>query len=150
MIPMNNPILDDPEKIGRNDSPSDDSVVHTRTAVVWIEEDRFIRSAVREGAEETLDDAKEFAGAVKKLNRGRALPLLIDMRGLKSIVRDARVYYRAGEFSREISACALLIDSPLTRIIAAFLLGMNKPSYPLKSFRSVDEALAWLEGFSHE
>ena len=44
-------------------------------------------------------------------------------------------------------AVALVIDSPLSRVLGNFFLGFNRPETPARLFTSVDEARAWLNTF---
>jgi hypothetical protein len=44
-------------------------------------------------------------------------------------------------------ATALIVDSPVGRIIGNFFIGMNKPGIPVKIFDSEDKAIQWLRGF---
>jgi hypothetical protein len=41
---------------------------------------------------------------------------------------------------------ALLVGSPVTRVIGNFFIGLNKPRWPVRLFRSESDALAWLGG----
>ena len=74
--------------------------------------------------------------------------VLIDIRAIKSISRDAREYY-ANERTASIQrATALVIKSPLSRVIANFFMGLNRPLTPTRMFTDVDEAIEWLQSFS--
>jgi hypothetical protein len=87
-------------------------------------------------AQECIDGARELAGDSRHL-------LLIDMRKLSGITRDARRIYNDGA----AFAVALLIGSPVSKVIGSFFLGLNKPSYPLRLFTSEQEAEKWLKDF---
>ena len=70
------------------------------------------------------------------------------MRLIKSISRDARMYY-ANERTASIQrATALLVDSPLTRVIANFFMGLNRPLSPSRMFTDQTQAIRWLQTFS--
>ena len=74
--------------------------------------------------------------------------VLIDMRLIKSISREARMYY-ANERTASIQrATALLIGSPVSRVIANFFMGLNRPLTPTKMFTGETEAIRWLRTFS--
>ena len=74
--------------------------------------------------------------------------MLIDMRLIKSISREARVYY-ANERTASIQrATALLINSPVSRVIANFFMGLNRPLSPTRMFTDEAEAIRWLQTFS--
>jgi hypothetical protein len=45
------------------------------------------------------------------------------------------------------SACALLVGSAVSKVLANFFMGLNKPKKPTRMFTSQDEAIHWLEGY---
>ena len=119
----------------------------TRTGRTWMGEDGIIRGVHLPDTEETLEDAKENMAATAKIGAGKRCPILVDLRRVKSIDRQAREYYGRGDQAEVVRAVALLIDSPLSRAIGNFILGINKPRIPVKLFTSEAEALDWLRGF---
>src|ERR1700756_4774181 len=42
---------------------------------------------------------------------------------------------------------SILIESPLSRIIGNFFMGLNKPSVPAKLFNNEQDAIAWLKQY---
>ncbi len=121
--------------------------VLTRDAKVWLGEDGIARNIYFPNAEDTLADAKENLAGILKVNRGKRYPLLVDMRKLKSMTREARVYYAGGEGAKTANAGAFLIGSLISKIIGNFFLSFNKPLIPIKLFTSESEAIEWLKGF---
>lgn len=92
-------------------------------------------------AEQTLDVMDRLGGGKHRY------ALLVDSRALASMDRHARHFYQRAEGPL---AVALLISSPLTRMIATFFMGLNQPALPIKLFTSEPEARAWLRGFLAE
>jgi hypothetical protein len=119
----------------------------TKTCTYAVGEDRILRVRLNPGARETLENAKENIVAVADLLAGRRLPILVDYRLIASQERAARAYYASPETGKHVCAVALLVDSPLSRIIGNFFMGLNKPPFPVKVFGDEAEALAWLTGF---
>jgi len=119
--------------------------ITTRTAKVWLREDGIIQTVISlPNARESLEDAKANIAAATTLSPGKRRPKLVDMRAVQGIDREARAYYSGG-FA---TAVALLVGSPVTRVMANFFIGLNKPPVPTRLFTSEDEAVAWLKGFS--
>jgi hypothetical protein len=119
----------------------------TRTSRVRIDEEGIVRVVVKPNAEITLEDAKANVEAAVKISGGKKMSVLVDMRPLRSMTREAR-QHMAGEATAKIAkAQALLVDTGLSKIIGNFLLGLNKPPYPTKMFTSDTEAVEWLRGF---
>jgi len=125
----------------------ENEVILTRVAKVWLGENGIVQLNNFPNTQETLADAKENIAAVAKASQGRRLPLLADLRNLKSIDREAREYYAGNEAAKFFRACVLLIDSPVSRIMGNFFLNFNKPKFPVKLFTSESEAIEWLKGF---
>jgi hypothetical protein len=119
-------------------------VIETRTAYIRLGEDGIIRAANRI-LDVTVEDMKQFAEDLIKLSGGKKLLIFIDMRKIRSITRDARLFASNAGAIQVVRAVALLIDSPISRVIGNFFLGINKPPYPTRLFTSEVEALSWLK-----
>ena len=123
-------------------------VIGLRVAKVWLGADGILRyTVVLPNAEITLEDVKEIVVAYRKINRGSVRPVLNDIRNVKSVNRAARVYVTSQEAAGLVSATALLVASPVSRMVGNFFLRVNKPPYPTKLFTSEAKAIEWLKGF---
>jgi hypothetical protein len=122
-------------------------VIETTSARVWLGEDGILRIVTLPDVKVTLETITEVNRHMKKLCRGKKVPVFTDIRGVKSITREARLF-ASGEDSAQVgSAAALLIGSPVSKVIGNFFLGINKPPFPTKLFNSEKKALQWLKGF---
>lgn len=79
------------------------------------------------------------------LTSGKRIPLLADIRKMKSLTREGRVFY--DDVTDRFSALALLAGSPATRLIANFFIGMRRPKVPTQMFTNEEKALAWLRRY---
>jgi hypothetical protein len=61
--------------------------------------------------------------------------------------REARQYYAGPQYAAVVSATALLVRSPVGRLIGSFVRRLTRPLSPIRTFTSESEALAWLKGF---
>jgi len=122
-------------------------VIETSIGKVWLDEEGIIRENVNPGSIIDLEVAKEEIAAYAVLCKNEARPLLVDIRNVKSVTGEARSHLAGEEGAKITRAVALLIGSPLSRIMGNFFLGLNKPSFPSKLFASEEEALLWLRGF---
>lgn len=130
--------------------PSD--AIDTRTGRAWIDGDNIIRVKVHPDAVVGLEDAEEHIEVGRMLAAGREYTLLLlDISGIRSITREARVHYSRQDQTpgRAVvnRAIAILVSSPLTRVIANFFVGLNRPRTPLRLFTSEERAVAWLRSF---
>jgi hypothetical protein len=125
-----------------------DRVIVTRTNRNWLREDGILQSATLPGASQSLADAHENTAAYARLTGGKRLPLLMDLRSVSGpLHREAREFYSGAEYARVVSATALLVGSPVGRLIGTFVLRLNRPVSPIRIFTSEPEAVAWLEGY---
>lgn len=134
------PPWDSPPLPGRKDRMAN-NLYQTQAGPMIMGDDGIIRFHVTPGAivdaaaaQECVIGASELAGDGKQL-------LLINMQELRSITRNARRIYNDGP----ACAVALLIGSPVSRVIGSFFLGLNKPAYPLGLFTSEQKAIQWLK-----
>ncbi len=125
----------------------EDDFLLTRCAMISLGEDGIVRFTVSAGADETLDDAREGVAAVVKISKGKKCPLLADIRRVRATSREVRRYYAGEEATRAAAAAAILVGSPISRMIGSFFLGLNKPGIPVRLFASESEATEWLKGF---
>ena len=66
------------------------------------------------------------------------------MRGLREQTREARAYFASDEVARRVRAVALWVDSPVSRMIGNFFLGVGVQRTPSKIFTSEADAVSWL------
>ena len=122
-------------------------VIEFEAGRLWLREDGLVHAVAKPGAEMTLADAREEIAVIGKIGRGKGLPLLVDFKNLQSQDRGARTYFAGEETAKAVTACAILISSPLSRVIGNFYMGLNKPVTPTKLFTSESEAIDWLKEF---
>jgi hypothetical protein len=93
------------------------------------------------GASITEADAEAAMAQVNALCGDSRHPMLVDMATTADVTRGARaVFGRPCQASR----IALLGASPVDRVIANFILGINKLPCPTRFFTDKAEAMSWL------
>lgn len=113
----------------------------------WKGEDGIVRTKIKKGAEVTVEYARENSDAVNSLFTGKKFPLLIDSRGIKSMSREARNQFTTKGRETSALAFAIIIDSPVSRVIGNFFMGINKPAVPTRLFDNEIEAEKWLKPY---
>ena len=111
-------------------------VIETSIGKVWLDEEGIIREKVHAGSVIDLDVAKEEIAAYAVLCKNEARPILVDIRNVKSVTREARSHLAGEEGTKVTRAVALLIGSPLSKIMGNFFLGLNKTSFPSRLFNT--------------
>ncbi len=119
----------------------------TRVNKVSLGEDGIVRVIHLPGVEVTLEDAKETMAAYLKLNKGKRRPLFVDTKTMKSLAREARQYYAGEEAAMVASAVAIIVGTPVSRVLGNFYLGLSNPHLPSRLFSSEEEALTWLKEY---
>jgi hypothetical protein len=118
-----------------------------RVAKLWMGDDGIVRIIHIPGAEVTLEDAQETMAAYLKLNNGKRRPLFIDTKTMKSMTRETRQYYAGEEAAKVASAAAIVVGTPVSRVLGNFYIGLSNPRLPSRLFSSENEALEWLKGY---
>ena len=122
-------------------------VIETSKGKLWLVEDSIIFITIKQGAEIDVDDIKEMQKANVKLYSGNKHVICADIRNLKSTTKAARDYAGSLKSAETTSAIALIISSPLSRVMGNFFIRITRPPYPTKLFTDKERALEWLKQF---
>ena len=110
--------------------------------IVWGE--LFGDQVTEELDKENIDEQESVRDSLHKMQ----IRVLIDMTAITQISKEARDYF-ANERTASIQrATALLIGSPVSRVIGNFFMGLNKPISPTRLFTDPQKAIQWLHTFS--
>ena len=134
------------------DQPFDEgTVVDLPATTVEVLDDRFVR-AVGKGQAQELADARAVVDVVKAIHAswGRKVRLLVDMRQVKALSRDARLLYQSEEYAAALVGCALRVDSGISRVIGNFAVGLNKGYVNVRLFTDECEARVWLKSLDDD
>ena len=117
----------------------------TETAVVQLSEDGVVIVRIRDGARQSLADARRNLAAALFEATGRRRPLLIDIRTAQPLDADVRHYYSGQKLVDNFSAIALLVDnSPFGNMMGNIYLRVARLGIPTQLFTDQSRALAWL------
>lgn len=116
----------------------------TETCEFWIDPRGFIHCVMANGCELDVDGARANVAAIAALGGGSRRRLLVDMRGMRSQTREAREYLTGPEAERAALAVALLVGSPVSRVLGNFFLRLGAHRVPTSLFGNEHDALAWL------
>jgi hypothetical protein len=116
----------------------------TRTCRHELDPRGFVRATVFEGADMDLADARDNVAATFEVGGRRRTPVLVDLRGVRSQTRECRKYFVGPEATAMTGPVALLVGSPVSRVIGNFFLRLNDQRVPTRLFSDEGEAAAWL------
>lgn len=115
----------------------------TDTCTFSLDGRGFVHAVMRHGCQMALEDARENVAAIFSFT-GRAMPVLVDMRGVRSQSRDARRYFEGPEAEQATAAVALVIGSPVSRVLANFFIRVSNQRIPTQLFTDEAAAIRWL------
>jgi hypothetical protein len=117
----------------------------THSGKLEVREDGILHARTDSGAVVTLEDAKNSLSSLPALHGHGKQLLMVDLRGMNSMSREAREFYAGEEVATVLAAIALIVGSPISRMIGSFFLGFNRPRIPLRLFTSEEHAVQWLK-----
>ena len=104
----------------------------------------FVQATIREGATFELPDARDAVAATWQIAGERRLPVLVDMRGVRSQSREARDFFVSDEAATKLRAVALVASSPVAKVVGNFFLRLGDHKIPTQIFTDQEAARAWL------
>ena len=125
----------------------DDKKILTKTEEIMLMDNDIVYCRVLPGKLMTLEEGKLNVQVISKIANGKKTPVLVDIRESKGVTKECRKYFASKEVAKVQTACALLIESPFSRLIGNFFLGLNKPLFPTKLFNNKEDAINWLKQF---
>jgi len=118
--------------------------MRTRICSFVLDQRGFVHARIDAGASLQLEDAREAVAATWQVAGERRRPVLVDMRVLREESREARHYFVSEEAVGRYSAVALLVASPVSRVIGMFFLRLTAHKVPTRMYTSESEAIRWL------
>jgi hypothetical protein len=92
-----------------------------------------------------LEDGIESTKISLELVNNTPLPLLCDLNNVTKMTIECRNHFAGKDHARSFSKAALLVPSPISKIIGNFFMGLNKPIKPTKLFTNREKAIEWLK-----
>ena len=121
--------------------------VTTSVSTVSINKEGIVDWCYNAGAEVRLEEAVEETTLVSDLitENGGEGRLLIDIRQIGSITREARAHFASDETS-DLGAVglALLVDSVFSKVIGNFYMTISRPKHTTRLFTNKKMAIEWL------
>jgi len=126
-------------------------IIELKSCSISKYSDHIILIKFKDGAEVLLEDAIEIRDESIKLFKGERFLALIDASDiLGSVTHDAREYFAKDEKLTEVRmAQAIVVNNLAISLLANFYITFNKPERKAKIFKSVEEAVKWLETQRH-
>ena len=105
----------------------DSGVITNPKFRMWLRPDGIVQVVWVPHVEIGLEDATAAIEAMTELTGGRRSPLLADVHDTGPQTRAARL--ELARLDDLVSAVAMIVGTPLSRIMGNFFLGVNRPLY---------------------
>ena len=121
--------------------------IKTSISEMYIDSEEILHIEMLQGADVTLDKAKENFIAIKQLLNGKKALILINIKPGFKFRSEARIYAanNQNEFNRV--ATAFVVNSFAGKLVVNLYIKFNKPLVPTRMFLSEENALKWLRTF---
>lgn len=118
--------------------------ITTRTAIISLEKENFVKMTMREEVYLDLKDMQENHEAENKITNNQPHIVLIDTRLNSMSSDDARKFSSGNQPTKYRIAVALLFKGLAGRIGANALITNYKPKVPTERFNEEVKAIEWL------
>ncbi len=119
-------------------------VIHTDIAVAREIESNLLMVEYLPNASETENSAREMFELCSEGFNGKPWSVLIDIRNLISITKEARAFYAKQPARYNCRRAALLVNSYLSMLTANIFMWFDQPAIPTRMFTSEANALQWI------
>ncbi|MFO0659413.1 MAG: hypothetical protein U0165_06240 [Polyangiaceae bacterium] len=114
----------------------------------WVGSDGLVRSRIRDGIDFVLEDSIDALDATKRLAKTLPTGVIVDCAGVRSASRESREFWSRAEALEALSCMAIVVTSPIARVIASFFVRLVRPGFNVKLFSSELEAVEWVRSLS--
>ncbi len=121
------------------------SIRETEKIKFWIGDDHILNIECKPKTTMTIEEGKLSTKLCLELVQNEPLPLLCDLTNVVKMTQECRKHFAGHDHAKVFTKCALLINSPISKIIGNFFLGANRPLKPTRLFTNKKEALKWLK-----
>ncbi len=122
-------------------------MTETKTAHIELRGRELLIVRIKDGACQSLADARENLATAIAEAQNRRRPLLVDIRTAQPLEAEVRHFYSGQMLIDGFSALALLVDAtPFGRMMGNVYLRIARPGIPTQLFSDEGRAIEWLHG----
>jgi hypothetical protein len=122
-------------------------VIETPYIVMELLESGILVATYKRRTLVTLEMAREIVQARLAFTGREPRPVLLMNQGVVEIDKSARKYVSSDDGLAGIKAAAIIVDHLSTAIIMSFILSVERPEIPAKTFTRAEKAMRWLETY---
>ena len=94
-----------------------------------------------------LEIAQSATAFRKEVLQGRKLPAVADISTIKHVSKEGRQFISSPQAGEDMTALAVILNNPVTRMMGNFFMKFNQPEYPFRFFSNIEEATLWIKKF---
>lgn len=110
-----------------------------------IIQDYIVKIECEPGSIMNLEEGLLSTKIIAEMINNNPLPMLCDLTNVVKMSKECRDHFAGPNHAKVFTKCALIINSPISKIIGNFFLGANKPLRPTRLFTSKEDGLEWLK-----
>lgn len=126
--------------------PPDVEVHELDTIFLWFDEDGIGNIISRNIGKRTLERVQKTIESLKRIAPDEKMCMIVDTTFSSENTREAR-QYATKEFPTLFKALAVVSSSTFGRMVANIYVAVSSQPYPIKFFKSEQEAKEWLRQF---
>ena len=89
---------------------------------------------------------KTYLSQIDVLNpKRKGILMIIYMNNIKYLNKESRAFLKHTSLKATHKGVAILYNNVLTKMFSSFLVGLNKPDYPIEHFEDIEQAIEWLK-----
>ena len=112
-----------------------------------MDEERIVHIHFKATEQHGLAEARVIVDTHNSLAEGTPCPVLADIQEVTiGADREARTHYVSDESARYKTGMAMVVRTPMQRMLGNLFFKINRPPYPTRLFNEEDEAIEWLRG----
>ena len=92
-----------------------------------------------------LPTAKIATAFRREVTGGKKIPAVADISRVKHVDKSTRTFFASVEAGEDLTALAVILSNPVTRMMGNFFLKFHQPEYPFRFFTNLEQAMAWIE-----
>lgn len=122
-----------------------DNTVKTTACELTFKSNRIVHAHFDAGRVVNEEDVDEMFQALKSVSNGQRNMFLVTVADGTTLSNEARSVISSDDANKYIVADAIVVRDFQHQLSANAFIRHNKPSRPVQTFETMDEALEWLE-----
>jgi hypothetical protein len=113
----------------------------------WLENGVIVQVLSQDYVEVDLPMAKRLVDDRKEVSGNAMRPVLVDVKNVISVRKEAKKYYNQPDSYQNLSAIAMLVDNYIAKTIGNIVFKLQNTPVPTELFNDKSKAMNWLENY---